>query len=140
MSQMSSEERRVAILSMLERNASVQVGQLADAFGVSRVTARADLDALERDGKLRRTHGGATSLSRTLTVSVQDKRVNVNVDAKRAIARRAATLVDDGDSWSTPGRRRLSSSGRSRDEPPLRWSQTILPLPTSLIDRCRRLT
>ena len=46
MSQMSSEERRVAILSMLERNASVQVGQLADAFGVSRVTARADLDAL----------------------------------------------------------------------------------------------
>lgn len=98
MSQMSSEERRVAILSMLERNASVQVGQLADVFGVSRVTARADLDALERDGKLRRTHGGATSLSRTLTVSVQDKRVNVNVDAKRAIARRAATLVDDGDS------------------------------------------
>ena len=31
-------------------------------------------------------------------MSVQDKRVNVTVDAKRAIARRAATLVDDGDS------------------------------------------
>ena len=98
MPQRSSEERRVAILSMLERDAFVQVGQLAEAFGVSRVTARADLDALERDGKLRRTHGGATSLSRTLTVSVQDKRVNVNVEAKRAIARRAAVLVADGDS------------------------------------------
>ena len=45
MPQMSSEERRVAILSMLERDASVQVGQLAEAFGVSRVTARADLSA-----------------------------------------------------------------------------------------------
>lgn len=98
MPQMTSDERRVAILSLLERDASVQVSQLSQMFGVSRVTARADLDALERAGKLRRTHGGATSLSRTLTVSVQDKRVNVNVEAKREIAARAAELVADGDS------------------------------------------
>lgn len=95
---MSSEERRAAILSMLDRAASVQVTQLAGAFGVSRVTARADLDALARDGKLRRTHGGAVSLSKTLTVSVQERRINVNVEAKRAIARLAAPLVEDGDS------------------------------------------
>ena len=95
---MSSEERRAAILSMLDRTTSVQVAQLAEAFGVSRVTARADLDALERDGKLRRTHGGAVSLSKTLTVSVQDRRVNVNAEAKRAIARLAAPFVEDGDS------------------------------------------
>ena len=87
---MSSEERRAAILSMRDR--------AADAFGVSRVTARADLDALARDGKLRRTHGGAVSLSKTLTVSVQERRINVNVEAKRAIARLAAPLVEDGDS------------------------------------------
>ena len=98
MPDMSSEERRAAILSMLDRAASVQVTQLADAFGVSRVTARADLDALARDGKLRRTHGGAVSLSKTLTVSVQERRINVNVEAKRAIARLAAPLVEDGDS------------------------------------------
>ena len=98
MPDMSSEERRAAILSMLDRATSVQVTQLAEAFGVSRVTARADLDALARDGKLRRTHGGAVSLSRTLTVSVQDRRVNVNVEAKRAIARLAAPFVEDGDS------------------------------------------
>ena len=77
-----AEERRAAILSMLERNSSVQVAEVADALGVSRVTARADLDALARDGKLRRTHGGAVSLSRTLTVSIQDLRVNVNVEAR----------------------------------------------------------
>lgn len=95
---MSSEERRAAILSMLDRATSVQVTQLAEAFGVSRVTARADLDVLARDGKLRRTHGGAVSLSKTLTVSVQERRINVNADAKRAIARLAAPLVEDGDS------------------------------------------
>lgn len=98
MTVLSSEERRVAILNMLESDASVQVTQLAEAFGVSRVTARADLDALARDGKLRRTHGGATSLSRTLTVSVQDRRVNLNVEGKRAIAKKCAPLVKDGDS------------------------------------------
>ena len=97
MTALSPEERRIAILQMLERDASVQVTQIAEAFGVSRVTARTDLDALARDGKLRRTHGGATSLSRTLTVSVQDRRINLNVDAKR-IARRAASLVEEGDS------------------------------------------
>lgn len=95
---LTPEERRAAILTMLDQEASVQVTQLAETFGVSRVTARADLDALARDGKLRRTHGGAISLSKTLTVSVQDKRVNVNVEAKRAIARAAATFVNDGES------------------------------------------
>ena len=95
---MSSEERRAAILSMLDRATSVQVTQLAEAFGVSRVTARADLDVLARDGKLRRAHGAAVSLSKTLTVSVQERRINVNAEAKRAIARLAAPLVEDGDS------------------------------------------
>ena len=83
-----AEERRTAIMDMLE---------IAQAFGVSTVTARGDLDALAAAGKLRRTHGGAVSLHKTLTVSVQDQRVNVNVDAKQSIARAALELVRDGD-------------------------------------------
>ena len=90
-------ERRRAILELLERESAVRVDQLAQAFGVSCVTARADLDALAHDGKLRRTHGGAASLSRRLTVSVQDRRVNVNAKAKQVIAACAARLVEDGD-------------------------------------------
>ena len=50
-----AEERRAAILDMLEHSASVQVSDLARTFGVSAVTSRADLDALEAAGKLRRT-------------------------------------------------------------------------------------
>lgn len=92
-----AEERRTAIMDMLEHSASVQVADIAQAFGVSTVTARGDLDALAAAGKLRRTHGGAVSLHKTLTVSVQDQRVNVNVDAKQSIARAALALVRDGD-------------------------------------------
>ena len=93
-----AEERRAAILDMLEHSASVQVSDLARTFGVSAVTARADLDALEAAGKLRRTHGGAVSLQKALTVSIQDKRINLNVAAKQAIAQAAIGLVEDGDS------------------------------------------
>lgn len=92
-----AEERRAAIMDMLERASSVQVADIAETFGVSSVTARADLDALASAGKLRRTHGGAVSLHKKLTVSVQDQRINVNVDAKQAIARAAIELVHDGD-------------------------------------------
>lgn len=89
-------ERRSRILALLERTTSVQVADIAQLFGVSKVTARGDLDALERDGKLRRTHGGAVALSRTLTVSIQDRRMNVNVESKRAIAKQASSYLQDG--------------------------------------------
>ncbi len=69
-----ADERRSAIMEMLEHNASVQVAEIAQTFGVSSVTARADLDALAESGKLRRTHGGAVSLQKRLTVSTQDRR------------------------------------------------------------------
>ena len=92
-----ADERRARILEMLEENASVQVAQIARAFDVSAVTVRSDLDALAEAGKLRRTHGGAVSLHKRLTVSTQDMRVNVNVAAKQAIARAAIELVHDGD-------------------------------------------
>ena len=92
-----ADERRAAIMEMLEHNASVQVAEIAQTFDVSSVTARADLDALAEAGKLRRTHGGAVSLHKRLTVSTQDRRINVNVAAKQAIAQSAIELVSDGD-------------------------------------------
>ncbi len=92
-----ADERRAAIMEMLEHNASVQVAEIAQTFGVSSVTARADLAALAEAGKLRRTHGGAVSLHKRLTVSTQDRRINVNVAAKQAIAQSAIELVSDGD-------------------------------------------
>lgn len=92
------EARRARIMSLLNHEGSVQVNQLAELFGVSRVTIRTDLDALGRNGRLRRTHGGALALTRTVTVSLQDQRVNLNAEGKRALALTAAALVSNNTS------------------------------------------
>lgn len=92
------DERRAMIVEEVNRRTSLQVADICERFGVSEVTARNDLDKLEKNGKLRRTHGGAVSLTRTITVSFPDQRLNLNVEAKRAITERAASFVHDGDS------------------------------------------
>lgn len=94
----SIDERRAMIVEEVNRRSSIQVSDICERFGVSEVTARNDLDNLEKAGKLRRTHGGAVSISRTITVSYPDQRMNLNVEAKRAVAKLAADLVMNGDS------------------------------------------
>ena len=61
---MLAEERRIRILQMLEEKNAVQLGELATLFRVSTETVRRDLLALEKQGRLQRTHGGAISMSR----------------------------------------------------------------------------
>lgn len=92
------EDRRAKIVRLLDQNGVVRVDRLAQLFSVSKVTIRGDLDALKRDGRLTRTHGGAIALSKTVTSSVQDQRLHINADAKRKIARQAAELVPNGSS------------------------------------------
>ena len=56
---MLSEERRRAILEMVQSNGRVLVTDLAKHFRTSLITIRKDLEALHHDGQLERTHGGA---------------------------------------------------------------------------------
>ena len=56
---MLSEERRRDILDLLAKEGRVTVAGLVQRFGVSSVTARADLDMLAEIGALVRSHGGA---------------------------------------------------------------------------------
>jgi DeoR family transcriptional regulator of aga operon len=53
-----AEERRRQILKVLDQNGRITVEEVAQRFGVSYVTARADLDALAEIGSLIRSHGG----------------------------------------------------------------------------------
>jgi DeoR family transcriptional regulator of aga operon len=53
------EERRRRICEFLRAEGRVTVDALATRFGISQVTIRADLSALESAGALIRTHGGA---------------------------------------------------------------------------------
>jgi len=54
-----NEERRRAILEILNRDGRVLVADLAKHFRTSQVTIRKDLEALHAHGRVYRTHGGA---------------------------------------------------------------------------------
>lgn len=89
-------ERRQRILDMLAAAGSVRVGEICRACAVSAVTARGDLDYLEAEGLLRRTHGGAVAISDYVSVR-QGEPERRTLRAKQAIGRRAAELVRDGE-------------------------------------------
>jgi ribose transport system substrate-binding protein len=92
-------ERRHRLLEILRKEPGLRVPEMAQALDVSEGTIRNDLNALETDGMLERVRGGAV-----LTVDVPVRslsflsRLKQNAAAKEAIARRAAELVEDGDS------------------------------------------
>lgn len=90
-------QRREAILEQLTRHGTVQVTSLVEEYGVSAVTIRNDLSALEAQGLAARTHGGA-SLTRTPPPeqSIRQKDA-INPEQKDHIGALAATLVQEGD-------------------------------------------
>jgi DeoR/GlpR family transcriptional regulator of sugar metabolism len=88
--------REEVILHELTSSGRVRVNDLAARFGVSAVTIRKDLDALEQRALLRRVRGGAV-LNPIGDEGAFSERLRQEATAKRGIARRAATLVHDGD-------------------------------------------
>lgn len=84
------------ILDALDARGSVQVNTLAEEFGVSAVTIRKDLKALEQRRLLHRTRGGARPPGHKGEGAFSD-RMRVDARAKRAIAVEAAGRVSDGD-------------------------------------------
>jgi DeoR family fructose operon transcriptional repressor len=66
-------------------------------MGVSEVTIRRDLEALERRGVLERTHGGAVLTQRMRAEPAYVEAISSNPEAKRRIGQAAAELVEPGD-------------------------------------------
>jgi DeoR/GlpR family transcriptional regulator of sugar metabolism len=91
------ETRRAGILAWLQEEGSARVRSLAEAFDVSEVTVRQDLEKLESDGHIVREHGGAFLKSVPQQVRAMALQHLDNMDAKRAIGRAAAALVGDGE-------------------------------------------
>ena len=88
-------ERRQFIMEFLRKNRSVDVSFLSGELGVSEVTIRKDLEKLEQDRFLVRSHGGAV-LNKGLLIepSFVEKEDRLRVE-KAAIAHEAARLVGD---------------------------------------------
>jgi DeoR/GlpR family transcriptional regulator of sugar metabolism len=86
-------ERRTGILRLLEAAESVSVSELVDELGASEATVRRDLVQLDREGVLRRTHGGARRLSLRGITTPFAARTAVATDAKRRIALSATAML-----------------------------------------------
>ncbi len=56
---MSVQQRRTKILEFIREDGHAKVQDLSRIFGVSEVTIRLDLEALEATGEVQREHGGA---------------------------------------------------------------------------------
>jgi DeoR/GlpR family transcriptional regulator of sugar metabolism len=89
------EPRRMKMLAWFQEAGSARVRDLAEAFGVSEVTIRQDLERLEADGHVVREHGGAYLKSVPQQVRAMALHHMVNMDAKKRIGQAAAALVED---------------------------------------------
>jgi DeoR/GlpR family transcriptional regulator of sugar metabolism len=94
---LSQSERMEHVLRLLETRDYVQVAELSQAFAVSEVTVRSDLTELARQGLVARIRGGVRALQHGQSEVGFDLRLRLEVDRKRAIARAAAAMVDEGE-------------------------------------------
>lgn len=95
---MSIVERHSKIVDMVLDKGHITIADICKMFDISEMTARRDLNTLDRQGLLRRVHGGAiTNLGRSYEPSFQTRAVN-NQDEKTKIGLKAAELIYDGDS------------------------------------------
>lgn len=96
---MLAEQRARAILQQISQRKTVSVTDLCQTTGASEATIRRDLNALARQGRLVKIHGGATSLeeeeflAREPDLDVKQRYAR----EKERIARYAASLIGDDD-------------------------------------------
>lgn len=92
----SKVERRRSILELVSQS-TITVSDLVGEFGVSEMTIRRDLDALENQGKLLRVHGGAIAREQLAYELSFKEKEGKNSAAKKAIGEAAAALVSPTD-------------------------------------------
>jgi len=90
-----AEPRRMKILEWLQEEGSARVRDLSAAFAVSEATIRQDLERLDGDGYITREHGGAYLKSVPQQVESMSLHHVQNMDHKRKIGQKAASLVGD---------------------------------------------
>lgn len=90
---MYAPERQREIVRRAQQEGRVEVAALAEKFGVTTETVRRDLARLERQGQIRRVHGGALPLERAGYELDYEQRMEVRRAAKERIGDAAAELV-----------------------------------------------
>jgi len=85
------------MLQMITERQFMRVADLSEAFGISDVTVRADLDALDQSHVVRRVRGGAMARSRGVCPEPSfEESLTASAVEKQRIGERAASLVTSG--------------------------------------------
>jgi len=133
--------RRKSLHRLISERGFVAVAEVARAIGVSDMTVRRDLEALERDGLVQRTHGGAVPAPPATVIPTEPSfaaRRELNPEAKQRIAVAAAAMVSIGeaiglDTGSTVACLAAELAGREGIEIVTNSLQTILAMPQLIL-------
>ena len=90
------DSRRKEIAAYITRRGSVTMPELCETFHVSMNTIRADVSFLEQTGTVEKVYGGVRTVQQQ-EIPLFAQRAQLHTEAKRAIVRQAASLVNDGD-------------------------------------------
>lgn len=95
---MLKNERQREIINLLKlHDGFATVSELCDSLYASESSIRRDLSSLESKGVVRRTHGGAELVTNFSNAIAFNQRAYHNMAAKKTIAKKAASLISDGD-------------------------------------------
>ncbi len=93
---LSIDDRREMEMQLLSEKTFLPLADLAAAIGVSDSTVRRDLEALEGQGRVRRTHGGAVFAGNGGSPPPRPAADAIAAEQKAAIARAVADLIAPG--------------------------------------------
>jgi DeoR/GlpR family transcriptional regulator of sugar metabolism len=109
----SAAARRRALAGLVRQRGSVTVSDLAAEFGCSEMTIRRDLNALGRDGVLRRMHGSAVTANLRADEKPYPVRAFEAGEAKARIGRAVAALISDGETVALDAGTTTAEVGRA---------------------------
>lgn len=126
------ESRRRALLDLINRQGFATLEELVRATGASESTIRRDLESLDRDGSIKRTHGGAVCSGDVRAMPALDDRATAAADEKRAIGLAVADLIEDGETVLLDGGTTTLEVARALVGRPLQVVTNSLPIATLL--------
>lgn len=94
---MFMEERLNEILEIIKEEKKVLVKDLSDKFNVSESMIRKDLQRLEKEGKIKRTYGGAILERESSYDEKTNSRILVDLETKSRLGKLILDMIEDND-------------------------------------------
>ncbi|MFW5894619.1 MAG: DeoR/GlpR family DNA-binding transcription regulator [Bacillota bacterium] len=92
---MVNNQRQRDIIDIISQKGNVTVDELAEKFNVSKMTIRRDLEKLQEENYLQRTHGGALVNKVLLQEMAYHEKREEHLNAKKCIARKALEFIEE---------------------------------------------